>query len=240
MSKETPLHAQHGSAAFTEEAGWVVPGHFGDPAGEYATVRTGAVVFDRSHHGKIEAIGNDALVFLHNLSTNNVKALSPGTGCEAFFCTPTAKVVSHGYIYRLPPAGKRETLWLDVAPGLDEKTFRHLDRYIIGEDVTLTDRTPALAQVHLAGPDAARVLSAALGEEPGAWVRGAFHTLPSGITLRCTDPLGLPGYDLLCPAEQGGALWQKLVGNGARPAGRAAWEILRIEAGTPVYGMDMD
>jgi folate-binding protein YgfZ len=240
MTKPTPLHAQHTSASFTEEAGWLVPAHFGDPAGEYETARTDAVVFDRSHHGKVEAAGNDALLFLHNLSTNNIKALTPGTGCEAFFCTPTAKVLSHGAIYRLPPAGKRETLRLDLSPGLDQKTFRHLDRYIIGEDVTLTDHTQSLAQVHLTGPDAARVLSAALGEDPGAWARFAFHTLASGITVRCTDPLALPGYDLLCPAEQAAALWQKLLSNGAHPAGREAWEVLRIEAGTPLYGVDID
>ncbi len=207
---------------------------------EYESARTGAAVFDRSQHGKIEAAGKDALVFLHNLSTNNVKALAPGTGCEAFFCTPTAKVVSHGFIYRLPPADKRETVWLDVWPALADKTFRHLDRYIIGEDVTLTDRTQALGQLHLAGPDAARVLSAALGEEPGAWTRCAFRTLSSGVTVRCTDPLGLPGYDLLFPTDQAAALRQKLVDNGARPAGQDTWEILRVEAGTPVYGMDMD
>jgi folate-binding protein YgfZ len=240
MAKETPLHALHKGAAFTDEAGWQVPAHFGDPAGEYETARSGAVVFDRSHHGKLEAAGNDALIFLHNLSTNNVKALAPGTGCEAFFCTPTAKVVSHGFIYHLSPAGKRAALCLDVWPGLDEKTFRHLDRYIIGEDVTLTDRTGALAQVHLAGPDAARVLSAALAEELGAWTRCTLRALSAGVTVRCTDPLGMPGYDLLCPAEQAGTLWQKLSSNGARPAGRDAWEVLRVEAGTPVYGMDVD
>ena len=174
IAKPTPLQAQYSSASFTEEAGWLVPAHFGDPAAEYETGRTGAVVFDRSHYGKIEAAGNDTLVFLHNLSTHNVKALSPGAGCETFFCTPTAKVVSYGTIFRLPPAGKRETLWLDLSPGLDEKTFRHLDRYIIGEDVTLTDRTQALAQIHLAGPDAARVLSAALSEDSGAWTRATW------------------------------------------------------------------
>src|SRR5947209_8775644 len=101
MARTTPLHEQYPGVAVTEEAGWQVPAHFGDPSMEYESAKTGAAVFDRSHHGKIEAAGNDAVVFLHNLSTNNVKALTPGAGCEAFFCTPTAKVVSHAFIYRL-------------------------------------------------------------------------------------------------------------------------------------------
>jgi folate-binding protein YgfZ len=227
-------------ATFTEDHGWLVPAHFGAPLAEYEASRQGAILFDRSHHGKIEATGNDAAVFLHNLSTNDVKGLAPGSGCEAFFCTTTAKVVFQALIYRLPPEGKRERLWLDVPPGLGEKTFRHLDRYIIGEDVTLTDHTAAWAQLHLVGPNAPTVLAAVLGEEPGTWTRCAFRTLPGNITPRCTDPLGLPGYDLLCPADQAGALWQKLLDAGARPAGLEAWNVLRIEAGTPVYGIDLD
>jgi folate-binding protein YgfZ len=240
MANKSPLYEQRAGAALVEEAGWLVPVHFGNATGEYEAARSGAVVFDRSHHGKIEAVGNDALVFLHNLSTNNVKALTPGIGCEVFFCTSTAKIVAYGFVYRLAPTGKQETLWIDVWPGLDEKTFRHLDRYIIGEDVTVADRTKSLAQLHICGPNAARVVSIALGEEPGAWARCAFRVLSSGVTVRCTDPLGMQGYDLLCPAEQGGSLWQKLTSSGARPSGREAWEILRVEAGTPVYGQDMD
>jgi folate-binding protein YgfZ len=240
MATPTPLHplTSAAGAVFAEDAGWLVPAHFGDPAGEYETARTAAAVFDQSGHGKIEAAGNDAAVFLHNLSTNDVKTLPPGAGCEAFFCTPTAKVVSHARIYRLPPAGKRETLWLDLTPGLGEKTGRHLDRHIIGEDVTLADHTTELAQVHLAGPGAAAVLAAVVGEEWGPWTRHAFRVLPSGVTVRAADPLGLPGYDLLF--EPSADVWQALVRAGARPAGRAAWEVLRVEAGTPLYGADLD
>jgi folate-binding protein YgfZ len=242
MAKQTPLHepARAAGAAFIEEAGWSVPAHFGSFAAEYESARRDAVLFDRSHHGKIEAAGNDAAVFLHNLSTNDVKSLTPGGGCEAFFCSATAKVLSYAHIYREPPQGKRETLWLDLTPGLDEKTFKHLDRYLISEDVTLTDHTEALAQMHLTGPRAAAVLSAALGEDPGAWVFLAFQTLTGGVTVRCTDWLDLPGYDLLCPAQEAASLWQKLLAAGAHPAGSEAWEVLRVEAGTPLYGVDID
>src|ERR1700722_7504827 len=138
MANPTPLHAETTAAGalFAEEAGWSVAAHFGNSLDEYENARQSAVLFDRSHAGKIEVVGKDSAVFLHNLSTNDVKTLAPGSGCEAFFCTPTAKVVSFAHIYRQPPRDKHEDLWLDLTPGLVEKTYRHLDHYLIGEDVT--------------------------------------------------------------------------------------------------------
>src|SRR4051794_29078823 len=157
----------------------------------YEAARTSAAVFDVSARGKIEAVGTEAAVFLHNLCTNDVKNLPPGTGCEAFFCTATAKVVAHGWIWRLPPEGKRDTIWLDLDAGLNEKVYQHLDRYLISEDVTLTDHTQELAQLHVTGPRSAAVLANA-GVEPGEWKRGAFQRRGE-VTVRCVDPLGLPG-----------------------------------------------
>jgi folate-binding protein YgfZ len=241
MSKPTPLHAEAASAGatFVEDASWLVPAHFGDALHEYEAARTACALFDHSPRGKIEAEGKDAAVFLHNLSSNDVKGLSPGSGCEAFFCNATAKVVSHGNIYRLAPAGKSERFWLDVPASVAEKTFRHLDHFIIGEDVALTDHTAELTQMHLCGPKAAAVLQAALGEDPGEWLRHQ-HRLLAGVPMRCSAPLGLPGYDLLCPQAQAGDLWAKLTSAGARPAGREAAEILRVEGGVPAYGVDFD
>src|SRR4051812_23319628 len=123
--------------------------------GDYDAARAGAALFDVSARGKIEAAGADAAVFLHNLSTNDIKSLPPGHGCETFFCTATAKVVAYGRVWRSPPEGKRETLWLDLDPGLAAKAYQHLDRYLISEDVALTDHTEALVGLHLAGPRAA-------------------------------------------------------------------------------------
>src|SRR4051812_6972718 len=94
-------------------------------AGDEAARGAGAV-FDVSGRGKVEAEGNDAAVFLHNLSTNDIKTLPPGSAREVFFCTATAKVVAHGRVYREPPQGKRERLWVDVGEGQGEKVFAHL------------------------------------------------------------------------------------------------------------------
>ncbi len=206
--------------------------------------RTGAALFDLSARGKIEAAGADAAVFLHNLSTNDLRSLPPGSGLEVFFCTATARVVGHGWAYREAPEGKRERLWLDVGEGQNDRVFQHLDHYIIGEDVALTDHTAELAELHLTGPEAARLLREALGWSPAEWGPGRSQglTLPDGtpVVVRDRRLLALEGFDLVCPVGEAGQVRQRLAAVGARPAGREAWEVLRIEAGLPVYGIDMD
>src|SRR5262249_2544584 len=113
---------------------------------------------------------------------------------------------------------------LDVAPGQAERLLKHLDYYLISEQVEITDRTRDLAQLHLAGPQASAVLEQLLRPVP-----------PAGHS-----PLGLPGHDLLCPREGAASIWQRLIAAGARPAGLDAYEVLRVEGGTPVYGKDID
>jgi folate-binding protein YgfZ len=211
---------------------------------EYDHAHKGAVFFDVSGRGKIEAAGNDAVVFLHNLSTNDVKNLPPGGGCELFFCTATAKAVAYGRVYREAPQGKRDRLWIDVGGGQGEKLFRHLDHFIIGEDVTLTDHTEALAQFHLAGPLAGDVIADAIGwHRPDGWAAHScdcFHFLDHvPVAIRASRLIGLPGFDLICPAVRKMDLRQ-LIATGAVPAGRETYEVLRVESGMPEYGRDID
>src|SRR5205085_7553011 len=125
---------------------------------------TGAAVFDVSHTEKVEVRGPEAPDFLHNLCTNDVKALPLGGGCEAFFCNARARVLFHTHIYHVRLAG-HDAMWVGVTPGHGQRLVQHLDRHLIAEQVELADRTPEFAQLHLAGPRAAAVLSAALGED---------------------------------------------------------------------------
>lgn len=201
----------------------------------YDAARSSCALFDVSDRGKIEVAGTEAAFFLHNLATNDIKGLQPWHGCETFFCTATAKVIAHGWVWRLPPEGKRDTFWLDVDPGLAEKTYQHLDRHLISEDVTLTDHTKDLTQFHLTGPRVAEVLDAA-GFGPGHQWQRLTCRAEGGVTVRNVDPLGIPGVDLLCPT----ALRERLVAAGAREGNATTFDILRVEAGTPLYGADMD
>jgi folate-binding protein YgfZ len=221
MPEHTPLYevAARAGAVFVEDAGWEVPGHFRGADAEYAAARESAALFDLSHHGKVEVGGADARTFLHNLCTNDVRNLAAGAGCEVFFTTAKAKVVAHGYLFH-----EGTSFWLDLAPGTAEKVLRHLDHFLISEQVEFADRTRELAQAHLAGPRAEALLRHA----------------PAPRQVRRNDRLGVPGYDVLCPPGEAAQLWQALTDAGAVPAGWQAFEALRIEAGTPRYGVDID
>jgi tRNA-modifying protein YgfZ len=246
MPEQTPLHnvcAQAG-ASFVEDAGWLIPDHFGEPPAEYRQARAGAVVFDRSHRGKLELTGSEASSFLHNLCTNDINGLPLGGGCEAFLTTMKAKVVSHLFIYHVRLHDGRPALWLDVPAGTSEKVIQYLDHFLISEQVEFADRTREFAQLHLAGPNATAVLERALLDEvpPLEELQHMERTFGSNATshLRRHDPLGLPGYDIVCLKERAETVWQFLLRAGAKPAGRRTFETLRIEAGTPRFGVDMD
>src|SRR6516162_1732493 len=106
-----------------------MPDDFGDTDREYGAACAEAVVFDRSARGKIELTGADAVPFLHNLCTNDIKMLAPGAGCEAYLTTAKARLIAPVDVSRL----HREvgTLLLDTAAGLAERVCQHLGRYRI-------------------------------------------------------------------------------------------------------------
>jgi glycine cleavage system T protein len=244
MAQRTPLHDQTtlDGAAFVEEAGFLVPAHYGDAAAEYDHARTGAILVDQSHHGKVEVRGTDAPRFLHNLLTNDILNLPPGGGCETFLTTVKAKVIAYLLVYR-DVATEPPSFSLDLAPGSADRVVQHLDRYLISEEVEFVNATRDFAQIQLAGPQAAAMLTPLVGETsvPAAPLRhGPVRFGDTDGWLRRHDALGVPGFDLICPADKAASLWQRLTQAGARPAGREAREILRIEAGLPREGADID
>jgi tRNA-modifying protein YgfZ len=242
MARSTPLAELETGATFTEVAGWQIPAHFGDSATEYRAALGGAAMFDRSHQGRIEVAGKDAPAFLHNLCTNDINGLPLGGGCEAYFCDHRAKVLAHAFIYHVLSGG-RHAFWLDATPGFNDKLLKHLDKHLISEAVELADETEKFAQLHLAGPKAKSIIESALGEQIPDLDEFMHMERTFGSTATCHvrrhDPLGIPGYDLVCRNERAAGVWRMLRSAGAVPAGESAYETLRIEAGTPVYGVDI-
>lgn len=246
MAERTPLYevADRAGAVFVEDAGWLVPAHFGDPKAEYAAARSGAGLWDESHRGKVELTGSEAGAFLHNLCTNDVNGLALGAGCEAFLTTNKAKVVALVDVYHLRLYDGRDALWLDTSPGQSEKVLKHLDHFLISEQVEFADRTREFAQIHLAGPKATSVLQKALVDDvpPLGELHHMVRTfgVDSTCHIRRHDKLGLPGYDIVSLAARAPNVWQLLVRAGSQPSGKDSFETLRVEAGSPAYGVDVD
>ena len=229
MSERSPLHdttAQAG-AVFTEEAGWTMPLHYGDPLAEYRQAHEGAVLFDLSHRGKVELTGPEAAVFLHNLLTNDIKNLAYSHGCETFLCNVQARVLAYALVYRLKifddPAflSSHDAFWLDLDPGLNEKVVRHLDRHMISERAEIADRTRSHAHLHLAGPQAQ-----VLAEQEGIQGLAVHELMQTGcgadtVQLRRNDRLGVPGYDIICPVAAAESVWHHWRERGVQPAGLA-------------------
>jgi folate-binding protein YgfZ len=192
---------------------------------EYQQAREHAASFDLSNRGKVVVSGADARTFLHNLSTNDIKALRSGTGCESFFATAQARAVAYGVVFCEEAEGL-ESFWIDLDSGLADKVVRHLDRYIISEQVELSNRSAELAQWHVVGLEAKAALDrAALG---------------GSCRIRPWNRLDLPGYDVVCPTANKDTVHEALLDAGATPASSEIYDVLRVEAGMPTYGIDID
>jgi folate-binding protein YgfZ len=193
---------------------------------EYRAALETTALFDLSDRAKIELSGPDARLFLHNLCTNDVKNLPVGGTCEAFLTTAKARVVAHVWVSHVAQESG-SVLRLDMAAGLAQKVLAHLDHYLISEQVELADRTEALAFFRLCGPHTGRLLES-LAPDLGT------------CQIRRQSLLALDGVDVFCPASAAAAVRQRLQQAGAQPAHRQTYEVLRVEAGLPEYGPDID
>jgi folate-binding protein YgfZ len=213
-----------------------LPLHFGNPRDEYSATVGGAALFDWSDHGLVEVTGADRVKFLHNFCTNDVKRLTPGQGCEAFVTNVKGRILGHVWI----EAGD-DGLRLDAGPIRVERLVAHLERYVINEDVTVADASLERGELLVMGPSAAATIAPLFAgvdrlgplehlEVDGAWGAGRVSRRDVG---------SCPAFVLWTSRETLGELWDAVRQSGARPAGSAAWSTLRIEAGLPIYGVDL-
>lgn len=232
----TELHRARG-ARLGPARGSIVPLDHGDPEAEHAALRRAAGLVDRSAIGKAVVTGRDRAAFLQGMLSNDVKALQPGQGCRAAFLDLHGKVLALVAVHALA-----DRLWLGLPEGLTEKTLQTLDRYLISEKAAFEPADEAFVVLVLAGPEARAVLERASGRAP-ALAPGAHEEVALAGTavrvIRRAEP-ETPGLECWVPAPAGEAVWDALLAAGARPAGFDAWEALRIEAGEPVYGQDVD
>jgi folate-binding protein YgfZ len=229
-------HRAHG-AEMQAICGWLLPRHYGDIEAEYRAVRQGAGVIDRSFVGKALVTGRDRLPFLHGMLSNEIKSLQPGEGTAAAFLDAHGKVMALLHVHVL-----EDRLLLELPPGLTEKTLERIDKFLISEKVYFESADESFSVLALEGPGARALLSAASGR--GLDLAASQHVeVPiAGAPVRIVrrSETGGAGFQCWTMAFHGAALWRALVEAGARPVGAEALDVLRIEAGIPWYGHDVD
>jgi folate-binding protein YgfZ len=211
-------------------------GHSGDAAAEYDALVHAAGVVSFLDRTQIELTGPDRAAFAHNLCTNDIKRLQSGQGCEAFFTNVQGRILAHVYFF----AGS-DSLVIETVAGQAEKLLSHLDRYLITEKVEIHNRSDAWAELLLAGAAAEGTLRKVLeGDLPaGAFAHRQAKIARHAITLRRVEFTG-PNDFLVCSERAAiEEVWRALCEAGAKPCGQEAFEIARIEHGTPIYGRDI-
>lgn len=203
---------------------------------QYEALTAGVGVVDFAARTRIEVTGDDRASFLHNLSTNDVKGLSPGSGCEAFLLNARGHVLAHVFILCRP-----ESLVVETVAGQSEFLLNHLNRYLIREKVELHDRTADWGELLVAGNQTAEVLKDILtGDLPAERLQNAELTVAGASVIAARVQMTpAPGYLLLASAGMTTSVRESLLSHGAMLCEQDAFDAARIEAGFPLYGIDI-
>ncbi len=245
-ARATPLHALHArlGAKIVDFAGWRLPVTY--PAGvvaEHRHCRSAAALFDVSHMGQLRIDGADAAAALESLVPADVVGLEPGQQRYTFFTDVNGGIVDDLMLLR-PDSDDRATfgeLFAVVNASRKDVDVEHVVTHA-GHRCRVTELDDR-ALLALQGPQAAvalhRLNAAATSLR---FMRGGVFDLlgvPCGVTR--SGYTGEDGFEISVPAEQATALAEALLAQPeVRPAGLAARDTLRLEAGLCLYGQDID
>ncbi len=242
--KRTPLHDRHVAAGgkMVEFAGWEMPVRYASEIEEHRAVRDAAGLFDVSHMGEFRVHGPGARGFLQGMTPNNVARLRPGRIHYSGLLTPEATYVDDLLVYQLAEAdymlvvnaanlaGDME--WLLSHPHPECQIEDHSDRY---------------ALLAVQGPRATDILRRHTAAELDQIVYYRFERgTVAGIEciISRTGYTGEDGFELYLAPDAAPAVWDALLESGANdglvPAGLAARDSLRLEAGMALYGHEID
>lgn len=251
-----------------EQYGPPVPGHapvllvqtFGPIEAEYASVRRGCGLLDQPHRAVIRIGGGDRLAFLNRMLTQELKDLKPWQSRSSFWLSRKGRIDADLRVICLP-----DHILLDLDVHAAANTVKSLSEFVIADDVTIEDHTEQWHRLALHGPGAAAILEgvtllaqadaitpAALAPQNVTIVRmGQVQMLVDRF-----DTAGVPGLELFVPVAHAAEFYTTMLQFGShppgaaalagrpahavnfRPIGWAAWNMARIESGTPIYPID--
>jgi aminomethyltransferase len=235
------VHEQLG-ATLTDFAGWLMPLRYGSETAEHKAVRTAAGLFDLSHMGELAVIGPAAGEALDYALVGEPSALRPGRARYTMICADGGGVIDDLIVYRLS-----DTEFLIVANAANTSAVAAaLTERAAGRSAEVTDKTADYALIALQGPRAAAILAPLTDADLSAVKYYASYPAKVAdrpVLLARTGYTGEDGFELFVAPADAEALWHALSdagsGDGLIPAGLAARDTLRLEAGMPLYGNEL-
>ncbi len=245
----TPLRARHEAlgASFTDFGGWQMPVRYTSDLAEHHAVRQAAGVFDISHMAEFTVRGAGAAAYLDYALAGRLSAMSVGKAKYSLLLAEDGGIIDDVIVYRLADddfliisnAGNRDA----VAEALQARTA--------GQDAEVVDVSDDYALIAVQGPAAEAILAEVDGiadvsipwpeQKYYSWARATFEGTP--LLLARTGYTGEDGFELLVPGAEAEALWDAVLAAGEKyglvPAGLAARDTLRLEAGMPLYGHEL-
>jgi aminomethyltransferase len=243
----TPLSAVHESlgATMTDFAGWQMPLRYRSETAEHNAVRTAAGLFDLSHMGELRVTGAEAAAALDYALVSDISAIRPGRAKYTMIVAPDGGVIDDLIVYRLEDQDflvvANASNAVTVAAELTERANAS------GRAAQVLDRTSDYALIAIQGPRAAAILAGLtdISLDELKYYAG-YPAVVAGrpVLLARTGYTGEDGFEIFTEPQDATGLWTALTeagqGAGLIPAGLAARDSLRLEAGMPLYGNELD
>jgi glycine cleavage system T protein len=244
VSRRPPLWERHAAlgARFSLVDGWDVVLSYGAPDDEYRQVRNQVGLVDLSHCGIIKVSGGEAERFLNGLVTNDVKSLTRGRGMRAAFLTGHGKVKA---LCRILGLGDSFLILNDSQT--HDKVYQYVYPFSYAGDFAVEDVTTHYGVLSVQGPKSLLVMKEVCFEpvtpmDEHQWSEAVIAG--HNVKVVKASRTGETGYEILTPIEGIVDVWDFILLKGAfhglRAFGLEALDLLRFEAGLPVYGIDID
>ncbi len=196
----------------------------------YKAATEAAAITELDLFGVVKLTGSDRVSWLQGMITNDVEKLAPGAGCYAAHLTPQGKIVAQMHVFK-----DEDALWLSLERAVITKLIAAFDKLLIMEDVQISDLSDRYSILGLLGPQAAARL--------GAWL-GKTSNLEGLYSHRRFDESRISisqlGYDIWIPRSETDSVLRSFADHGVTAIDHGTWDVLRTQAGMPVYGVDID
>lgn len=236
-----PVHEALG-AMIVPFAGWSMPLRYTSDVAEHHAVRTAAGMFDLSHMGQLEVSGPDAAALLDRSLVGVYSAMEVGKAKYSMITNAQGRVLDDLIVYRLA-----ESEYLVIANGANRiRVQEALTVRSEGLAAQVVDHTTSRVMIAVQGPAAAGIVAALTPQDLSTLryysiTRATVAGIPALVAR--TGYTGEDGFEVIVGAASGVSLWEEFTragaGAGMVPAGLAARDTLRLEAGMPLYGHEL-